>query len=174
MAPAQSLEIILDCSFSHTPRPVSRQILSASPSKWTQNLTASHHLVCHLPLAPRHHHLPSRCLQQPHLWSLFCSLPSTRGILLKPKLDPATSNYSIRSNYSISQNRGGPHLPQRNGQRPHHDLQACGISPQTLSLPPSSLATLASWLFQELTRLMSTSAPLPWLFPHLEYSSGDI
>lgn len=33
LAQAQSLEIILDSSFSHTPRPVSQQILLASPSK---------------------------------------------------------------------------------------------------------------------------------------------
>ena len=50
LAQTQSLEIILDSSFSHTPHPVSQKILLSSPSEQIQNLTASHHL-CHPCLA---------------------------------------------------------------------------------------------------------------------------
>lgn len=55
LAQAQSLEIILDSSFSHTPHPISQQILLTSPSGQIHNLLLAIFFATHLwsvPLSP--------------------------------------------------------------------------------------------------------------------------
>lgn len=160
-APSPNRGVILDASVPCAPCPVHLQILLAVPSRYVQNLTASHLLHRHRPgLSPRH----VTC------WTVTASSLASLPPPLSPIVDTQAAARVICSNKS----HHGPPLPRTSPRLPVSLAAAAEFLtqperpnvtwPLSRTCPPSLTAflTLVSSLFPEATRHIPASEPFHW------------